>query len=102
MDKISKEDVLKNYTSNDWLTDDRAKEAMDEWAEIISKERAIGIIELINVYDEYISLLSNNPAESMAYVHGFRHSEENIEKGKRLRERISLLKVNLETLKQKP
>jgi Tat protein secretion system quality control protein TatD with DNase activity len=49
-------------------------------------------VELIDAYDEYIKLLSNNPAESIAFVHGFEHSKQDIEKGTQLREKISLLK----------
>lgn len=55
------------------------------------------VSELIAAYDEYVELLGNNPAETIAYIHKFRHSEKDIQKGKTLRERIARLKLEIKT-----
>ena len=53
--------------------------------------------ELIETYEEYIKLLGkeNNSLISLAFVHGWRTSEEDIKKGEELRAKIKELKDSL-------
>lgn len=50
--------------------------------------------ELIKTYDEYLEFLDkcNNVPITMAYIHGWRESEDNIKKGEDFRAKIAELK----------
>jgi len=53
--------------------------------------------ELIEAYEEYIQLLSDEEVANLAflYVHGIRTDPQLVEKGKELREKIKKLKEEL-------